>query len=370
MDRQVRIFSYCAANKKESTMIGRNCLELTLSSRSRSSMAHPDHRWALVLAGGDGRRLQHLTRTVTGAIVPKQYCSLNGGLSFLEETVRRAEAVVSRERIYAIVANAHRRHWSRHLDSLPQRNIIAQPSNKGTAIGILLPLLHILARDADARVVLLPSDHHVRNEARLAASLRAALSADNASGADIVLLGIEPREPDPALGYIVPRGQHSAEYAAVDCFVEKPSRAEAEKLIGRGALWNSFIIAADGAALLRLFERQCPDIVSEMHQLVQRETRGEPVGEALSTLYDRLPNLDFSRGILQGQEGSLSMLAVPECGWSDLGTPERVAEALRDLPTFTEVAARMSHSRAAVNLATQQELLRARPAKTACGHAL
>ena len=332
-------------------------------------MAHPDHRWALVLAAGDGRRLQELTRTATGTVVPKQFCSLNGGLSFLEETVRRAAAVVPRDQICAIVAAGHRHHWSRHLDSLPPGNIIAQPSNRGTAIGILLPLLHILERDAEARVVLLPSDHHVRNEARLAASLRAAFSVDATSDADIVLLGIEPREPDPELGYIVPRGA-GGQYAEVDRFVEKPSRVEAEKLIGCGALWNAFIIAADAAALLRVFERRCPDIVSELRQLVRRERSGKSVSEALSMLYDHLPTLDFSRGILQGQEESLRVLAVPECGWSDLGTPERVAEALHDLPTLTEVAARMGHSRAPVNLAAQHELLRPRPVKIACAHAL
>jgi alkanesulfonate monooxygenase SsuD/methylene tetrahydromethanopterin reductase-like flavin-dependent oxidoreductase (luciferase family) len=38
--------------------------------------------------------------------------------------------------------------------------------------------------------------------------------------------------------------------------------------------------------------------------------------------------LDFSRDILQGQESTLRVLKVADCGWSDLGTPERVAEAL------------------------------------------
>ena len=32
-----------------------------------------DGLWALVLAGGDGRRLQDLTRRIAGAPIPKQY---------------------------------------------------------------------------------------------------------------------------------------------------------------------------------------------------------------------------------------------------------------------------------------------------------
>ena len=59
-------------------------------------MTNHDNRWALVLAAGDGRRHQGLTQTTSGTVVPKQFCSLTGGLSFLEETIRRAQSVVAR----------------------------------------------------------------------------------------------------------------------------------------------------------------------------------------------------------------------------------------------------------------------------------
>ena len=38
--------------------------------------------------------------------------------------------------------------------------------------------------------------------------------------------------------------------------------------------------------------------------------------------------LDFSRDVLEGQESRLRVLTVPACGWSDLGTPRRVADTL------------------------------------------
>jgi len=38
---------------------------------------------------------------------------------------------------------------------MPRRNLIVQPENRGTAIGLLLPLLHVYQRDPQARIVIL-----------------------------------------------------------------------------------------------------------------------------------------------------------------------------------------------------------------------
>ncbi|HEY0940883.1 MAG TPA: sugar phosphate nucleotidyltransferase [Steroidobacter sp.] len=124
------------------------------------------HQWALVLAAGDGSRLRALTTQPCGTPVPKQYCSLNGGPTLLEDAMARARAQVAPERVCAIVAQQHHRWWSAldALATLPQANLIVQPRNRGTAIGILYSLLHILSQDAQAQVLLLPSDHYVADE--------------------------------------------------------------------------------------------------------------------------------------------------------------------------------------------------------------
>ena len=295
-------------------------------------MQQRDNRWALVLAAGDGRRLHSLTTTASGLAVPKQFCSLVGGPSLLREALHRAEAVAPPDHVCTIVAAQHKTWWEGQVDALLPSNVIVQPQNRGTANGILLPLLQILAQDPLARVVLLPSDHHIRDEVALAHSLRAAAAPSRAARSEILLLGVEPREPDPELGYIVPRRGNGTGYREIERFVEKPPAALADELIQQGALWNTFIIAADGQALLRLFERRRPEIVAEMRRLVA----GERVGQydtALAALYDSLPQVDFSRDILQGQERYLGVMPVAECGWSDLGTPKRVTNTLRELAT-------------------------------------
>ena len=64
-------------------------------------------------------------------------------------------------------------------------------------------------------------------------------------------------------------------------------------------------------------------------QAAVRSSRGGHDSAALAGLYEVLPTLDFSRQVLQGRESLLRVLRVPACGWTDLGTPDRVGKSLR-----------------------------------------
>ncbi|HEY0682534.1 MAG TPA: sugar phosphate nucleotidyltransferase [Steroidobacter sp.] len=294
------------------------------------------HRWALVLAAGDGSRLRALTTQPCGTPVPKQYCSLNGGPSLLEDALTRARSQVAGDRVCAIVAQQHHRWWSNvdTLTSLPQPNLIVQPRNRGTAVGILYSLVHILSQDPDAQVLMLPSDHYVAQEAVLQRSLAAAMEHVVRCPDRPVLLGLHPEEPDSELGYVIPGAADNFGGRTVARFVEKPELTMAAQIVRAGGLWNTFIIAASARALLNLFLPRFSSIVMEMQVIVgnalqQRTASGWP---AIVDMYTRLPDLDFSRDVLEGRESMLSVLPVPACGWSDLGTPHRVGETLRKLP--------------------------------------
>lgn len=290
--------------------------------------------WALVLAAGEGSRLSQLTRDATGHPVPKQFCSLDGGPSLLLEAIRRGHRVTRRDRLAVIVAARHEHFWRGQLWSVPADNRIVQPENRGTAIGILLAALSIAARDPLARIVFLPADHHVRDEDALAGPLAAATAIAGRSD-HLVLLGIEPDEPDPELGYVVTGGpQHELHGAPVARFVEKPPVETAAKLVERGALWNSFIFAATASTLIALVRSRHPELVDDLETALARGPG------ATAELYQRLPVLDFSRDVLQGSEARLRVLSVPPCGWSDLGTPRRLGACLERLPPLLRLRRR------------------------------
>jgi mannose-1-phosphate guanylyltransferase len=305
-------------------MTGRN-------ATPESSLAS-QQTWAIVLAGGEGNRLRELTTTPSGVAVPKQFCSLRGGACLLQDALTRAAGVAPVQRICAVVAVQHRRWWVAPLGYLPQQNVVVQPANRGTAFGILLPLLHVLARDPNAVVVLLPSDHYSLDEATMVRSVRQAADLAAANADALYVLGAEPSEPDTELGYIVPADRSRNKPSHVVRFVEKPDSGRALSLLDEGALWNVFILAGLARTVLRMYEKSLAAIIVAMRAALELG-RARPAGPgALAELYEHLPAVDFSRDILEQHAAMLQVVPVPRCGWSDLGTPKRVVETLNALP--------------------------------------
>jgi mannose-1-phosphate guanylyltransferase len=320
--------------------------------------------WALVLAGGEGKRLRALTMEPCGTAVPKQFCSLRGERSLIEEAIDRGAALVDAQRICAIVAAEHRRWWSESaaLSRLSADNVIVQPRNRGTGVGILYATLQIAAKDPDAVIVLLPSDHHVDDEGTLRESLVAALQRVLRRTSGPVLLGLEPDHADTELGYIVPGVRDSSGGHRVQRFIEKPSVSAARGLVEGGGLWNMFVVAATAQSLVALFQPRFGDLVTQMQTIVAQSRLGSPASIGalnLAQMYQRLPEVDFSRHVLEGQESALRVMRVRPCGWSDLGTPLRVSNTLRRL-TPHDYAVAVSRQSAYINLAAEHDRLQRR----------
>lgn len=284
--------------------------------------------WVLVLAAGSGTRLGALTVGDDGVVVPKQYCSLRGGRSLLLDTIDRALQLAPAERVVVVVAAEHEQWWRHQLSCLPLQNVVVQPQNRGTTAGILLPLARILARDPAARVAVLPSDHHVEQPAVLTGCMRQALRHVAADRDRAVLLGIDPDGPDTEYGWIVPGGVDGA-LQSVGAFIEKPPPARATVLLQSGAVWNSFLFAADGRTLWRLCAAQAPETAAAL-EAASRLPPGV-CEAALAGVYLALPTIDFSAVVFGRSASALRLLRVPACGWTDLGTPPRVAECLARL---------------------------------------
>jgi mannose-1-phosphate guanylyltransferase len=178
----------------------------------------------------------------------------------------------------------------------------------------------------------------VHDEAVLAASLQRGIQALNAGCKHVLLLGISPDDADPDLGYILPGSVRAGGLSLVVGFVEKPDAGRARSLVKSGALWNAFIVMAHADQLLQLFARKYPQIVANMKKAVEQDIESPDKPDATTVLYRTLINIDFSRDLLAGEESALCVLPVGRCGWSDIGTPQRLAQILQGLPMLQRSA--------------------------------
>jgi mannose-1-phosphate guanylyltransferase len=276
----------------------------------------------LVLAGGDGVRLQALTRALTGKPIPKQYCRLTGDRSMLEATLARIEPLIPPARTLAIVNRDHLPLATEQLRALPAANLLVQPRNRDTGPGLLFALLRLGRRDPSVTLAVFPSDHYIRNDRAFLVHVVDGLRLVRRFPEKIVLLGMTPGHPEPGLGYLEIGNPLSGSTRPgafrVEAFVEKPDRATAEDIIRRGGLWNSFVMMFRLETMLELLHRRRPADYEALARLDE-------------AAYAALAPWNFSRDFLAHIPDRLLALRVGDVGWSDWGTPEAIERTLRGL---------------------------------------
>jgi mannose-1-phosphate guanylyltransferase len=281
--------------------------------------------WTVLLAGGDGTRL--LGSLVDGVCIdrPKQFCHFGRDDSLLGSTLARARSFSDGARILPVVSEAHRAWWTSELRHLPRENVLVQPRGRGTAVALLHALIHVLLRDDQATIVVLPCDHGVDDEDVLLRAVERAIAAAAEPPAPLVLVGIAPTSPEPQYGWIVPGPGGASTARSVQRFVEKPSLRDACTLMERGGLWNSLIFAISGRALLERFLETTPRLV-EAYLWKMGDREGSE--QALIECFASLSFTDLSRDILERSVPHLRVVPVRGSGWTDLGTPDRLASWL------------------------------------------
>ena len=301
------------------------------SNGTRLDALSRDNEWGVILAGGDGTRLKSLTRRITGDERPKQFCSILGSKTLLEETHRRVALEISSNRTLYVVNVAHEPFYRPLLSSESKASLIVQPRNRGTAPAILYSLLHIAAIEPKALVAFFPSDHYISDDRKFMGHIRAAFDLARRKPDLVTLLGIQPESPEVEYGWIEP-----AEFISISGgspvyvvrrFWEKPHLLRAQVLQLRGCLWNSFVMVSSVRALLAIIQSALPTLHRQFSILsLVFSTRKEAT--AINGLYERIDDSNFSHKVLATCPKRLAVMKVTDVRWNDLGEPKRVMASL------------------------------------------
>jgi len=276
--------------------------------------------WSVVLAGGSGRRLS----AATGG-VPKQFWRSRGETTLLDDTLARIAPLVPAER-RVIVANEAHRPFVERAGYQQAGHVVFQPQDRGTVAGVLYGLLPVAIADPLATVLVMPSDHGVREPGLFRDVLRQGL--EHVIRADgVVLFAAAPSEVDADYGWVaVKRAGRKHPIREVESFVEKPGRDTARTLHACGALVSTMVVAGRVSTLFDVCRAHAPDVAAPF---VAALTLPPAVrSRLLDERYAALPSKDFSRDVLTFVR-HLHVCELPAAvGWSDLGTPRRLRDWL------------------------------------------
>ena len=225
--------------------------------------------YPVILCGGSGTRLWPLSRQS----MPKQFLNLIGESSLFQQAAQRVSGSQFANPL-VLTSNEYRFIAAQQLADIgvEPNGLMLEPSAKNTAPAILAAAETLCNKDADALLLVMPSDHYIPDHNALVDLVLAAKSSAEAGA--IITFGIQPDRPETGYGYIE-RGAALPESGgySVTAFHEKPDEVSAKAMLDRGTyLWNSGLFLAHCGTLLALAETLVPDMLAAVRQSVAHST--------------------------------------------------------------------------------------------------
>jgi mannose-1-phosphate guanylyltransferase/mannose-6-phosphate isomerase len=219
----------------------------------------------VILSGGTGTRLWPVSREG----LAKQLLPLTDEMTMLQGTLTRVAGQKGFGDPMVIGSHAVRFILKEQVEAVaPRGMIVLEPARRDTMAAVLLAASIAAAKDENAVLAVMPSDHMISGEEAFRAAVRTAVARIETAG--IAIIGVAPTEPATGLGYIRPGAPSGEGVRAVERFVEKPDEATAATLIAEGCLWNAGIFCFRSGWLLEAMAQFYPEDVSRMQEAVRR----------------------------------------------------------------------------------------------------
>lgn len=282
-------------------------------------VSYPCPVYAVILAGGEGKRLWPLSRKN----YPKQFLPLGiYGATLLQETVRRAlELTGSLERVLVMGNQDQEALVREQLPELPPKNLILEPQGKNTAASLGLAAWHIHRHSRPAAMAVLPADHLFVHEQPWIEALKAAILF--ACEHDrLVAVGISPESPSSNYGYL-----HKGEVLgtsngylvhALLRYVEKPAPPLAQEYYESGTyLWNTGTFAWQVEVFLAALQQHMPELYTGLEEIARRP-------DEFHKIYSGLEPVSVDYGVME--KASNAAVVPAHFQRIDVGSLESLAQ--------------------------------------------
>lgn len=279
--------------------------------------------YAVLMAGGVGTRFWPRSRSKN----PKQVLSIVDHETMIQATYKRIRELVDDSNILVVTNFDQKDIIRENLPNLREKNFILEPFGRNTAPCIGLAAIHIMAKDPDSIMFVLPADHMIQDTSKFLEIAKIAIKfAVENDG--LLTLGIKTTYPATGYGYIQ-RGEEVAvvkgnPISKVKTFAEKPNYDTARRFLKSGDFfWNSGMFIWKTSTILKEMSEKLPQIHHGLME-IKKSIGTSSYTQRVDEIYRRIRGISIDYGVMQTSE---RVFVIPtDIGWNDVGSWETVYE--------------------------------------------
>ncbi len=275
--------------------------------------------WAVILAGGSGRRLWPLSR----GSHPKQFVDINNSGSLLSNSIARASSLTNLKGILIVAGEKHLKLIENTIEEFEDLNclVLVEPEGRNTAPAIFAAAQYIKKQAKESEILVMPSDHHYEKDALL----RTVDSVLKVKKKDqLITFGIKPTSPEVGYGYIHHTNNEDV-LKKIILFKEKPDLESARKYLSTNEFyWNSGINIFDSSFIFQEFQ----SLWKESKKVSLEFNKKGKFIEIDKKEFQKLPNISIDYAILEKSNNTYTSEFLGR--WSDVGSWHSLRELNSD----------------------------------------
>ncbi|MDR0392124.1 MAG: mannose-1-phosphate guanyltransferase [Planctomycetaceae bacterium] len=279
---------------------------------------------AVILAGGSGTRLWPESRQSKA----KQFLAIESDQTMINSTVSRLKRIIPHDQMWILTTEAMADQIEMLLPEIPKSHILKEPTPRNTAPCIGLAAARIRKESPNATMIVLPSDHVIRNENSFCKTLEFAAELVNENPERLITLGINPTFPSTSYGYIerdeqivsniTKKWENFTTAYKVNQFHEKPQLEKAVKFIQSNRFaWNAGIFVWNATTIINLIAKFEPEIGIVLNKIADKfDTKDEK--KTIEELFPQCKNISIDYAVLERADSIVMLEAAFD--WDDVGT--------------------------------------------------
>jgi len=266
--------------------------------------------YAVLLAGGKGTRLWPLSTEKYS----KSFVRIGKRRPLIEESIDRVAGLLGKKNILIVVDDSQKHLLKKAAYSIPKKNILVEPFGRSTASAVGLAAIEL---DPEDVMVVLPTDAVIENASLFRKTIKKAIAFAQKKDDALICIGVKPRNPSTAYGYIKVKRQVAGLAYSVDKFIEKPNEKKAKMFLRKQIyLWNAGMFVFKAKTLLDAMKKHAPSLHKELERIKKDKKKTE-------SAYSRMKNVSIDYQIMEKVKNLYCVKG--DFAWNDLGSWVSVA---------------------------------------------